>query len=94
MLGQRIVKHLAAIEILFQQREAIERAESQQQREQQPDLRVQQPAPQGSGRQATNGIAGDKQAQGQRQPQAASRRGAGQRRTALSQLYRRTAGSP
>ena len=40
MLRQGIVKNIAAIEILFQQREVIERAESQQQRGQQPDLRI------------------------------------------------------
>ncbi|MNP48076.1 hypothetical protein D3C76_1421680 [compost metagenome] len=64
MLQQRIVKHLLTVGVLFQQRKGVQFTAEQQRQRQNPDLRIQQPAPHRARRQTADRIATGQQAQG------------------------------
>ena len=89
MLAQGVIKYLLTVGILLQQGELIERPDSEQDDRQQPDLRIEQPAPERPDGKMTDGLAGQQQTKRQRQPQAAAGRGARQRRAMAGELKRR-----
>lgn len=89
MLAQGVIKYLLTVGILLQQGELIERPDSEQDDGQQPDLRIEQPAPERPDGKMTDGLAGQQQTKRQRQPQAAAGRGARQRRAVPGELKRR-----
>ena len=94
MLAQGVIKYLLTVGILLQQGELIERPDSEQDDGQQPDLRIEQPAPERPDGKMTDGLAGQQQTKRQRQPQAAAGRGARQRRAVPGELKRRLAAAP